>query len=113
MVPRRDPIATGNCDQCKPQSASLEGSRLQARREATGKTLVKAGTGTSLTRFADCWRTGRAATHRDLRSGGLLGRAYWYALYPVRQLVFGGMLLGIAHRGEMTARLSDPADGER
>ena len=27
---------------------------------------------------------------------GLLGRAYWYALYPVHQLVFGGMLRGIA-----------------
>ena len=27
---------------------------------------------------------------------GLLGRAYWYALYPIHQLVFGGMLRGIA-----------------
>jgi uncharacterized protein YbjT (DUF2867 family) len=27
---------------------------------------------------------------------GLLGRAYWYALYPVHQLVFGGMLRNIA-----------------
>ncbi|MEO6444950.1 MAG: SDR family oxidoreductase [Gemmatimonadaceae bacterium] len=27
---------------------------------------------------------------------GLTGRAYWYALYPVHQLVFGGMLRGIA-----------------
>jgi uncharacterized protein YbjT (DUF2867 family) len=27
---------------------------------------------------------------------GLLGRAYWYALYPVHQFVFGGMLRGIA-----------------
>ena len=27
---------------------------------------------------------------------GLLGRAYWYALYPVHELVFGGMLRGIA-----------------
>ncbi len=27
---------------------------------------------------------------------GLFGRAYWYALYPVHQLVFGGMLRGIA-----------------
>lgn len=26
---------------------------------------------------------------------GLFGRAYWYALYPVHQLVFGGMLRGI------------------
>jgi hypothetical protein len=27
---------------------------------------------------------------------GLVGRAYWYGLYPVHQLVFGGMLRGIA-----------------
>ena len=27
---------------------------------------------------------------------GLLGRAYWYVLYPLHQLVFGGMLRGIA-----------------
>lgn len=27
---------------------------------------------------------------------GLLGRAYWYALYPVHQVVFAGMLRGIA-----------------
>jgi hypothetical protein len=27
---------------------------------------------------------------------GLLGRAYWYALYPLHQLVFEGMLRGIA-----------------
>lgn len=29
---------------------------------------------------------------------GLLGRAYWYAVYPLHQLVFGGMLRGIAAR---------------
>ena len=27
---------------------------------------------------------------------GLLGRAYWYAVYPFHQFVFGGMLRGIA-----------------
>jgi Protein of unknown function (DUF2867) len=27
---------------------------------------------------------------------GLLGRAYWYALYPLHHLVFAGMLRGIA-----------------
>ena len=27
---------------------------------------------------------------------GLLGRAYWYALYPLHELVFRGMLRGIA-----------------
>jgi uncharacterized protein YbjT (DUF2867 family) len=29
---------------------------------------------------------------------GLMGLAYWYALYPVHRLVFGGMLRGIADR---------------
>jgi uncharacterized protein YbjT (DUF2867 family) len=28
---------------------------------------------------------------------GLLGRAYWYGVYPLHQIVFGGMLRGIAH----------------
>lgn len=28
---------------------------------------------------------------------GLLGRAYWYAVYPLHQYVFAGMLRGIAH----------------
>jgi hypothetical protein len=27
---------------------------------------------------------------------GLLGRAYWYGVFPLHQLVFGGMLRGIA-----------------
>ena len=27
---------------------------------------------------------------------GVLGKAYWYALYPLHHLVFGGMLRGIA-----------------
>jgi hypothetical protein len=26
---------------------------------------------------------------------GLLGLAYWYALYPLHQLVFAGMLRGL------------------
>jgi len=30
---------------------------------------------------------------------GLLGRAYWYLVYPLHQLVFGGMLRGIANAG--------------
>ena len=35
---------------------------------------------------------------------GLFGLAYWYALYPVHQLVFGGMLRQIVQRagGEHT-----------
>lgn len=28
---------------------------------------------------------------------GLLGRTYWYAIYPLHQYVFAGMLRGIAH----------------
>jgi uncharacterized protein YbjT (DUF2867 family) len=31
---------------------------------------------------------------------GLAGRAYWYALYPLHQLVFGGMLQGIARAAQ-------------
>ena len=27
---------------------------------------------------------------------GLFGRAYWYALFPLHELVFGGMLRAIA-----------------
>ncbi|HMU61914.1 MAG TPA: DUF2867 domain-containing protein, partial [Gemmatimonadales bacterium] len=33
---------------------------------------------------------------------GPLGRAYWYALYPVHQLVFGGMLRAIARAAART-----------
>ncbi|MFT5517686.1 MAG: hypothetical protein ACI80V_003833 [Rhodothermales bacterium] len=43
--------------------------------------------------------TGSSATIRQTATFdpvGLLGRAYWYALYPLHQLVFGGMLRGIA-----------------
>lgn len=35
---------------------------------------------------------------------GLIGRAYWYALYPLHQLVFGGMLQAIA-----SAAVREPA----
>ena len=35
---------------------------------------------------------------------GLSGRAYWYALYPLHQLVFGGMLRAIAHAASQEAR---------
>ncbi len=34
---------------------------------------------------------------------GPLGRAYWYALYPVHQLVFGGMLRAISRTATRTA----------
>jgi uncharacterized protein YbjT (DUF2867 family) len=34
---------------------------------------------------------------------GLLGRAYWYSVYPLHQFVFEGMLREIAARGERTA----------
>jgi len=27
---------------------------------------------------------------------GLLGKVYWYSVYPIHELVFGGMLKGIA-----------------
>lgn len=32
---------------------------------------------------------------------GLLGRAYWYSVFPLHEFVFGGMLRGIAERGRM------------
>jgi uncharacterized protein YbjT (DUF2867 family) len=35
---------------------------------------------------------------------GLAGLLYWYALYPVHGLIFGGMLRGIAHAAEPAAR---------
>lgn len=35
---------------------------------------------------------------------GLIGRAYWYALYPLHQLVFGGMLRAI-----VSAAVREPA----
>jgi hypothetical protein len=34
---------------------------------------------------------------------GLLGLAYWYALYPLHGLVFAGMLRGIAARAQRSA----------
>jgi uncharacterized protein YbjT (DUF2867 family) len=45
---------------------------------------------------------------------GLLGRAYWYAVYPLHQIVFGGMLRGIAAAAvtngtqETKPRLTEP-----
>ncbi|HSM08633.1 MAG TPA: SDR family oxidoreductase [Gemmatimonadota bacterium] len=33
-------------------------------------------------------------------AAGLFGRVYWYALWPIHQLVFGGMVRGIARRAE-------------
>jgi uncharacterized protein YbjT (DUF2867 family) len=36
-------------------------------------------------------------------SMGLFGRAYWYALYPLHHLVFGGMLRGIAREARRGA----------
>jgi hypothetical protein len=39
---------------------------------------------------------------------GLGGRAYWYALYPLHHLVFGGMLRGIAAAAVNTTRTNAP-----
>jgi uncharacterized protein YbjT (DUF2867 family) len=36
-------------------------------------------------------------------SVGLFGKAYWYALYPLHHLVFGGMLRGIAKAAQRTS----------
>jgi uncharacterized protein YbjT (DUF2867 family) len=42
---------------------------------------------------------------------GVQGRAYWYALYPVHHLVFGGMLRGIARAAAREGRR--PPEGAR
>ncbi len=34
-------------------------------------------------------------------ASGLLGLAYWYALYPLHRFVFAGMLRGIAARARL------------
>ncbi len=40
---------------------------------------------------------------------GLFGLVYWYALYPLHSLVFGGMLRGLKRAVEEPVRSSDPA----
>jgi hypothetical protein len=35
-------------------------------------------------------------------AAGLLGLAYWYALYPLHRFVFAGMLRGIAERARLS-----------
>ena len=35
---------------------------------------------------------------------GLLGRAYWYAVFPLHQFIFGGMLRGIAAESKLADR---------
>jgi uncharacterized protein YbjT (DUF2867 family) len=52
--------------------------------------------------------SGPSATIRQTASFdpvGLLGRAYWYAVFPLHQLVFGGMLRGIAREALREHRL--------
>lgn len=39
---------------------------------------------------------------------GLLGRAYWWSVYPLHQVVFGGMLKGIAAAGAAGAPTATP-----
>jgi hypothetical protein len=34
---------------------------------------------------------------------GLPGLAYWYALYPLHQVVFAGMLQGVARAAQKTS----------
>ena len=36
---------------------------------------------------------------------GLFGLLYWYALYPLHEFVFAGMLRGVARRAEREASL--------
>jgi uncharacterized protein YbjT (DUF2867 family) len=44
---------------------------------------------------------------------GLLGRAYWYAVYPLHQLVFDGMLGGIAAASDRAAGRHQPDSIDR
>ena len=37
---------------------------------------------------------------------GLFGLLYWYALFPLHELVFGGMLRGIANAAERESEVS-------
>lgn len=43
---------------------------------------------------------------------GLLGRAYWYVVYPLHQYVFAGMLRGIAHEVGKPAMSAGQSDRE-
>lgn len=43
---------------------------------------------------------------------GIFGRVYWYSLIPLHQLVFGGMLKGIA-RAATSLEVDEPIDPER
>lgn len=43
---------------------------------------------------------------------GLLGLAYWYAVVPLHHFVFGGMLRGVARRGEALARARSVGENE-
>jgi hypothetical protein len=53
-----------------------------------------------------CWRVTRCDGGSELRQTatfdplGLWGLAYWYGVWPLHQLVFAGMLRGIAHAAE-------------
>ena len=38
---------------------------------------------------------------------GWLGRLYWYALFPLHELVFAGMLRGIAREALQARRTGD------
>jgi hypothetical protein len=42
---------------------------------------------------------------------GLAGLAYWYALYPLHQLVFAQMLRGIARAAEKVGRSTESDEG--
>ena len=65
------------------------------------------------------WRTRPegSVTYLDqvarFRPRGLAGRLYWYALWPVHQFVFGGMLRGIARRGINYWESADRTDRRR
>jgi uncharacterized protein YbjT (DUF2867 family) len=42
---------------------------------------------------------------------GVFGRAYWYGIYPLHALVFGGMLAALGSRAETAGRVKDAPRG--
>ena len=84
-----------------------------ARRGARARPAVASGcgneaarTGVARVRGDGRWRASTIRQTAIFDPVGLAGRAYWYALYPLHHLVFGGMLRGIvaAPRREAAAR---------
>jgi hypothetical protein len=62
-----------------------------------------------IARAADACRCRLVQTAR-FRPRGLSGLAYWYAVWPLHALVFGGLLRGICRAAERLARAAPVAE---